>query len=75
MGKLLPECFVCEQIPINGINQGIILFKKFLCEQCQNQILEINNEDSNYQHILGKIRELWETHPKEKNRLIYQRHY
>lgn len=74
MGKVVPVCFFCQQIPEQGFAGGIFLFSKFLCEQCQDKILEVSSEDADYEHVLGKIKELWHQHPQEKRKLINQKY-
>jgi hypothetical protein len=73
MGQLVPTCYICGQIPEQGFNSGIFLFKKFLCEPCQDKILEVKITDQDYQMVLEKIKQLWNDHPREKNNLMKQK--
>lgn len=71
MGKLVPICYICEEVPTTGIANGMMLFKQFLCESCQDKIMTVTSDDKEYHYILNKIRELWETQPQVKQRMMY----
>lgn len=75
MGKLIPVCFFCEEIPTQGFASGIFLFKKFLCTKCQEKILDVASDDEEYELVLQKVRQLWHEHPQEKKKLMNQKSY
>ncbi|KKM12887.1 hypothetical protein SY88_01320 [Clostridiales bacterium PH28_bin88] len=63
MGKgvpqLLPVCLLCEKTPEQGIRGGILVSRRFLCEQCQKEIIGLNAGDARYPRLIERLKRLW----------------
>ncbi len=52
--RLKERCAVCEKLKTEGIK----VFHSFLCEQCEQEMLETDTEDAKYQYYLEKMKNL-----------------
>ena len=57
--NLLPQCLICGQTPDQGIIGGVLIRKHFLCDACQERILETSIEEPFYQQMKEGLKELW----------------
>lgn len=58
MGKLLPCCSVCGQVPSQGIHGGIKLKNFFLCRECEWAILTAEVGSPDYEMLMDKLRNI-----------------
>ncbi|NLJ99840.1 MAG: hypothetical protein GX318_01205 [Clostridia bacterium] len=57
--NLLPKCIACESTPPGGINDGILICRKFLCTACEEDIIKTPIEDSNYLRHRECLKKMW----------------
>ncbi|MEN6351630.1 MAG: sigma factor G inhibitor Gin [Syntrophomonas sp.] len=58
-GKVLPCCYICEQVPEQGIKDIFRLGTKFICRSCEREIIMCDTNSPGYQDLIRKIKELW----------------
>lgn len=58
-GKVLPYCYICEQVPERGIKGVLKLGRKFICRECENKIITCDINSPDYEKIIKIIKELW----------------
>ena len=56
---LLPVCLMCGETPTLGIMGGVVLRGKFLCTQCEEQILSLDAEGKEYDVVIEKLKQIW----------------
>lgn len=56
-GNLLPVCLVCEETPIRGIRDGIILAGRFICEMCQQELARPGMPAPRYYSVVQKFKD------------------
>ncbi|MEW6663276.1 MAG: sigma factor G inhibitor Gin [Bacillota bacterium] len=56
-GNLLPVCLVCEETPVKGIRDGIILAGRFICERCQQELTIPGMPERRYYSVVQKFRD------------------
>ena len=68
MGKDL--CFTCKKSSVDYIE----IFGKYICENCQEEILTLTPENYRYSHYHNKIKFVWEKYLEGlvKNQVINQ---
>ncbi|HWJ02568.1 MAG TPA: sigma factor G inhibitor Gin [Verrucomicrobiae bacterium] len=59
-GKLLPVCIICGETPLLGIADGVVLRGKFLCADCEKEILDLDVESNDYEEVVEKLKSIWE---------------
>lgn len=67
--NLLPVCLICEEVPSEGLRAGVFINKKFICDDCEEEMATIAPGDENYEHIVAKIKILWDDNNLDKNAL------
>lgn len=55
-GQLLPQCVLCEEVPLRGIAGGYLINGMFLCESCESAILNLEVGSSQYKYYLERIK-------------------
>ena len=58
MGKLLPCCSVCGQVPAQGIHGGLKLKNFFICRECEWAILTAEVGSPDYETLMDKLRKM-----------------
>lgn len=58
MGRLLPCCSVCGQVPPEGIHGGIKIKKFFLCRECERTILTVEIGSPEYEKLMYKLKKM-----------------
>jgi len=58
-GIILPRCGICNQVPEEGIRGGLIIKKAFICNKCQNKMINIDVGSPEYEVILNKIKKIF----------------
>lgn len=56
MGKLLPRCLVCGEVPAGGICDGLKLKMGFICTECEKKIVDLQPGSSAYEDIIEKLK-------------------
>ncbi|MCL2817434.1 MAG: sigma factor G inhibitor Gin [Clostridiales bacterium] len=59
MGKILPVCIICKQVPAAGIGGGIFIRKKFLCLDCEKEIAAPRHDAERYAVMVSGLRLIW----------------
>lgn len=55
-------CFVCGQEKLDGI----YVFDKYICTDCQYDIINTSPEDEKYEYYKECMRAIWDDHIKEE---------
>ncbi|HZJ85409.1 MAG TPA: sigma factor G inhibitor Gin [Syntrophomonadaceae bacterium] len=55
---LLPVCAICGEVPEHGISGGYMLNKSFICNKCEQRIINTEIGTSQYQEILQLIKKI-----------------
>ena len=55
-GVLLPRCYICGEVPEEGIRGGIKLKRAFICTRCEQDIIAADVGSSQYRRLLEKIK-------------------
>lgn len=58
VGKLLPVCYRCAQVPKNGLYDGFRVRGMFFCSDCQNELYSAEQDSPEYQEFLFLIQGL-----------------
>ncbi|NLL52647.1 MAG: hypothetical protein GX248_08095 [Peptococcaceae bacterium] len=58
MHNVFPKCEICGLIPYFGLYDGLRLGKKFICSQCEKQILQTKAQDPQYQVNVQNIKRI-----------------
>jgi len=58
LGKLLPVCYRCAQIPKNGLYDGFRVEGMFFCSDCQEELFMAEQGSPEYQEFLFLIKGL-----------------
>lgn len=53
---VLPVCSLCDNVPTNGIRDGIKLKKLFICSTCEYEIVNMEVGSEGYEKLLEKIK-------------------
>ena len=53
MGRILPVCMLCKQIPEGGLAEGLCICGHFICSECERKIMEDNLHDVDGFHRLA----------------------
>jgi len=56
IGKLLPRCLICGEVPEGGIRDGLKLKKGFICGGCERKIVYLEPGSLEYEDIVGKLK-------------------
>jgi len=59
MGKVLPRCLICGEVPAGGIRDGIKLKKGFICGGCESKIIGLQPGSQEYEGIIGKLKTMF----------------
>ncbi|MGE5416990.1 MAG: sigma factor G inhibitor Gin [Acidobacteriota bacterium] len=59
VGELLPRCWLCGKVPDRGIAGGYLVRSRFICEDCETDIVELTVENERYSSFVEKLKELW----------------
>lgn len=52
------QCFICKKDKIDGI----FVFDKYICTDCQHDIINITPGDEKYEHYKECMRAIWDDH-------------
>jgi len=55
---VLPRCSVCEQVPPDGLRDGIRLKKAFICSRCEKLIVHSDVASFNYKMLIEKLKRI-----------------
>lgn len=58
LGKVLPVCYRCTQIPENGLYDGFRVQGMFFCSDCQEELFMAEQGSPEYQEFLFLIKGL-----------------
>jgi hypothetical protein len=58
LGKVLPVCYRCAQVPKNGLYDGFRVEGMFFCSDCQEELLMAEQGTPEYQEFLFLIKGL-----------------
>ncbi|NLN87799.1 MAG: inhibitor of sigma-G Gin [Syntrophomonadaceae bacterium] len=53
---VLPRCSLCDQVPQEGIRDGIRLKKAFICSGCEKLIVQSEVASRQYQTLITKLK-------------------
>lgn len=56
MGKVLPRCLICGEVPAGGIRDGIKMKRGFICGECERKIIGLQPGSLEYEGIIGKLK-------------------
>ncbi|WP_368506032.1 sigma factor G inhibitor Gin [Alkalihalophilus sp. As8PL] len=59
--RLGEKCMCCNQVG----NEGLHVFKSFICHLCEKEIVGVECEQEHYQHYISNLRDIL---PSEKHR-------
>jgi len=54
--NILPRCYFCHSIPEKGIHGGWRFRQAFICDRCEQKIINTEVGSLYYQELMGKIR-------------------
>lgn len=57
-GKILPNCYLCGEVPENGIMGGLKLKKAFICKKCEQEIVRLRIDSPLYEEFKEKIKKI-----------------
>lgn len=57
-GILLPRCYLCGEVPSQGIHGGVMIRKAFICCDCEQDIVHMEVGSNHYQIVINKLREI-----------------
>jgi len=57
--NIIPKCFICGEVPMGGIRDGLYIGRKFICSSCENKIVSTNTSDAEYSFFSDKLKEVW----------------
>jgi len=57
-GILLPRCYLCGEVPSQGIHGGVKIRKAFICSDCEQDIVHMEVGSVPYQTVINKLREI-----------------
>jgi len=58
LGKVLPVCYRCAQVPKNGLCDGFRVEGMFFCSDCQEELFMAEQGSPEYQEFLFLIKGL-----------------
>lgn len=58
LGKVLPVCYRCAQVPKNGLYDGFRVEGMFFCSDCQEELFMAEQGSPEYQEFLFLIKGL-----------------
>jgi len=58
-GILLPRCYLCGEVPSQGIHGGMTIRKAFICCDCEQDIVHMEVGSIQYQTVVNKLKELF----------------
>ncbi|MGE5404725.1 MAG: sigma factor G inhibitor Gin [Candidatus Saccharibacteria bacterium] len=58
-GQLLPRCWLCGEVPVRGIMGGYLIRSRFICEDCETDLVHLTVENERYNSFVEKLKELW----------------
>jgi len=58
VGKVLPVCYRCAQVPKNGLYDGFRVEGMFFCSDCQQELFMAEQGSPEYQEFLFLIKGL-----------------
>jgi hypothetical protein len=58
LGKVLPVCYRCAQVPKNGLYDGFRVEGMFFCSDCQQELFMAEQGSPEYQEFLFLIKDL-----------------
>ncbi len=58
MDNIYPKCSICQEVPLNGLFDGIRLNGKLICTACEKQILRSQMGTPNYDQNMSNIRKI-----------------
>jgi superfamily II helicase len=61
LAVVLPRCCVCNQVPAEGIKAVIRVGNAWICNQCEQEIVQLEVGSPDYGVILDKIRRVWKS--------------
>ena len=56
LGKVLPVCYRCAQVPKNGLYDGFRVENMFFCSDCQEELFMAEQGSPEYQEFLFLIK-------------------
>lgn len=56
---VLPVCYICGQVPDQGIRSVIKVGKALICLACEREIVNLEVGSSQYGLIMNKIKKAW----------------
>ncbi|MDX9872477.1 MAG: sigma factor G inhibitor Gin [Clostridia bacterium] len=57
--KVLPVCFLCHEVPSDGIRSGFFLRGIFICSKCEEDLIHSQPEQhEKYQLTIAKLRKI-----------------
>jgi len=57
-GVLLPRCYLCGEVPSQGIHGGVKIRKAFICCECEQDIVNMEVGSIYYQTVINKLKEI-----------------
>ncbi|MGB4018561.1 MAG: sigma factor G inhibitor Gin [Syntrophomonadaceae bacterium] len=57
-GTLLPRCYFCGEVPALGIHGGVMIKKAFICSACEQDIVNLQVDSTNYRAVINKLKEI-----------------
>lgn len=55
-GNLLPRCVMCGEVPRAGISSGIVVKKRFICSECEKNLVINQLTVGDYKHLVEEFR-------------------
>ncbi|ADY54538.1 Sigma-G inhibitor, Gin [Syntrophobotulus glycolicus DSM 8271] len=55
MNNIYPKCMICGKNPEQGLHDGLWLYRKFICSNCENSLISVE-EQKDYDHTINVIK-------------------
>lgn len=57
-GMVLPLCKLCGEVPLRGIIGGYLINRNFVCESCENTIVNLEIGSQEYDFYVQEIKKI-----------------
>lgn len=64
--NLYPKCICCHETPDAGITGGIVVWGRFVCDECQSGLVMVEFGAPLYDRMLEAVKDLW-SHARQRS--------
>lgn len=59
LDNLYPKCICCGETPELGIMGGIVIWGRFVCDECQDRLADAEIGEPLYDRMVEAVKEMW----------------